>query len=86
MLPGMSQRGRLLLDTGAGVNLIKDGFCTDKIKLKRPHTIRLGNDKHTLNYSTTFTVHGKKTHIFYNTKRFSFIRRWDNWTKFFKTT
>lgn len=64
MLPGMSQRGRLLLDTGAGVNLIKDGFCTDKIKLKRPHTIRLGNDKHTLNYSTTFIVHGKK-HTFF---------------------
>lgn len=60
----MAKRGRMLIDTGAGVNLVKDEFCTEKFKLRQPHTIKLGNDKHVLNYYTIFKVHREK-HIFY---------------------
>lgn len=69
----MSRNERLLLDTGAGVNLIKNGFCENKIKLRKPHIIRFGNDKHTLNYVTFFTVHGKRHKFFIITDDFPLI-------------
>ena len=61
--PEMSKSGRLLLDTGAGVNLLKVEYCETRYTLKEPRKIKLGNYEHQLRHITFRKVHDK-THAF----------------------
>ncbi|XP_043263113.1 uncharacterized protein LOC122403580 [Colletes gigas] len=60
---GMLRPGRFLLDTGAGVNLLKRRFVNNIIPLKHAKTIQLGNDLHQITHFYTFRILGQ-THNF----------------------
>lgn len=51
---------RFLLDTGAGVNIIKERDAPQKLPLDEPRTIQLGNDRHTIHYFTYLPYLGVK--------------------------
>ena len=74
---------KFLLDTGLGVNLIKEHCITTTTTLTKPQTILLDNDRHDLDRITQ--PFQQKSHLPCDTFRLSFDRRRGYWTSFPRT-
>ena len=63
----MERQGRLLLDTGSGISLIKENILRpewERMKCNEIHTFSMGNDIHSTKYTTILTTPLGKQHEF----------------------